>query len=108
MVNLESCFENLHPLCSETSLTCYVLILFSSYGGRVIDSADSAVYAAICGGGSECTNAASVVQVKSAAVYLASENWIRGLQEQQASVCSPVLRSFSCGSKRHGNQVIER
>ena len=56
--------------------------------------ADSALFAAICGGGSECTNAALVVlietclsEVKSTAVCLAREGQIRGLQVQQASVC---------------------
>ena len=46
-------------------------------------------------------------QRKSSAVCLARESWIHGLQVQRASVCGPVLRSPSYGSKRHGNQVIE-
>ena len=64
MVNLSGChFEDLHPLCSETSLTYhgaeYVFVGVADVSLTL--DADSALFAATCGGGSECTNAASVV-----------------------------------------------
>ena len=64
MVNLEGChFEDLHPLCSETSLTSYGAdyVLIGVADVSLTLDADSALFAAICGGGSECTKAASVV-----------------------------------------------
>ena len=58
-------FWDLHPLCSENSLTFhgaeYVFVGVADVSGSLTLDADSAFFAAICGGGSECTNATSVV-----------------------------------------------
>ena len=59
-------FWNLHPLCSENSLTFhgaeYVFVGVADVSGSLTLDADSAFFAAICDGGSECTNATSVVR----------------------------------------------
>ena len=56
---------DLDPLCSETSLTShgaeYDFVGVADVSGSLTLDADSALFALICGGGSECTNAASVV-----------------------------------------------
>ena len=55
---------DLHPLCSETSLTSHgaesVFVGVADVSGSSTLDADCAFFEAICGGGSECTNAASV------------------------------------------------
>ena len=54
-------FWDLHPLCSETSLTShgaeYDFVGVANVSGSVTLDADSALFAAIRGSGSECTNA---------------------------------------------------
>ena len=54
-------FWDLHPLCSETSWTShgaeYDFVGVANVSGSVTLDADSALFAAIRGSGSECTNA---------------------------------------------------
>ena len=58
-------FWDLHPLGSETSLTFHgaehVFVGVANVSGSFGLDADSVFFVAICGGGSECLNATSIV-----------------------------------------------
>ena len=81
-------FWDLHPHCSVASLTSHGAVYFFDSLCRLC------FLSAICGGGSECANATSMVLSDTLRCTggecgrgVSHVRWIRGLHIQQASVC---------------------